>query len=115
MYSLVLADMVSQVWYARLSASQVVLTYGSTCKEVLSREDFAAKLLKSIFKQYKMERVKHFLRSFRVLPSVSVNPMTDEMSVTFQPLVDSQAVFEDSMALLGEVSKGRAQTGGRIR
>lgn len=30
--------------------------------------------------------------------------MTDEMSVTFQPLVDSQAVFEDSMALLGEVS-----------
>lgn len=73
-------------------------------QQVLSREDFAAKLLKSIFKQYKMERVKHFLRSFRVLPSVSVNPMTDEMSVTFQPLVDSQAVFEDSMALLGEVS-----------
>ena len=73
-------------------------------QQVLSREDFAAKLLKSIFKQYKMEKVKHFLRNFRVLPSVSVNPMTDEMSVTFQPLVDSQAVFEDSMALLGEVS-----------
>ncbi len=68
-------------------------------QQVLSREDFAAKLLKSIFKQYKMEKVKHFLRNFRVLPSVSVNPMTDEMSVTFQP-----AVFEDSMALLGEVS-----------
>lgn len=31
-------------------------------QQVLSREDFAAKLLKSIFKQYKMERVKHFLR-----------------------------------------------------
>lgn len=73
-------------------------------QQVLSREDFAAKLLKSIFKQFKMEKVKHFLRNFRVLPSVSVNPMTDEMSVTFQPLVDSQAVFEDAMALLGEVS-----------
>lgn len=73
-------------------------------QQVLSREDFAAKLLKSIFKQFKMEKVKHFLRNFRVLPSISVNPMTDEMSVTFQPLIDSNAVFEDSMALLGKVS-----------
>lgn len=73
-------------------------------QQVLSREDFAAKLLKSIFKQFKMEKVKHFLRNFRVLPSVSVNPMTEEMSVSFQPLADSRAVFEDSMALLGEIS-----------
>lgn len=73
-------------------------------QQVLSREDFAAKLLKSIFKQFKIEKVKHFLRHFRVLPSVSLNPVTDEISVSFQPLVDSTAVFEDSMALLGEVS-----------
>ena len=72
-------------------------------QQVLSREDFAAKLLKSIFKQYKLEKVRHFLRNFRVLPTISVNPMTGEMNVTFQPLVDSQAVFEDSMTLLGEV------------
>ena len=39
-----------------------------------------------------------------MLPSVSVNPMTEEMSVSFQPLADSRAVFEDSMALLGEIS-----------
>lgn len=73
-------------------------------QQVLSREDFAAKLLKSIFKQFKMEKVKHFLRHFRVLPSININPMTEEMNVSFQPFVDPNAVFEDSMALLGEVS-----------
>lgn len=73
-------------------------------QQVLSREDFAAKLLKSIFRQFKIEKVKPFLRHFRILPSISVNPMTNEMSVSFQPLVDANAVFEDSIALLGEVS-----------
>lgn len=73
-------------------------------QQVVSREDFAAKLLKSIFKQFKFEKVKYLLRNFRVMPTVSINPMTDAVSVSFQPLVDSSAVFEDSLELLEKVS-----------
>ena len=73
-------------------------------QQVVSREDFAEKLLKSVFKQYKFERVKNFLRNFRVIPSVSMNPVTDEMSVSFQPMVDSKAVFEDALSLLEKIS-----------
>ena len=73
-------------------------------QQVVSREDFAAKLLKSIFKQYKFEKVKYYLRNFRVMPSISMNPMTDEMSVSFQPLVNANAVFEDSIELLEKIS-----------
>lgn len=73
-------------------------------QQVVSREDFATKLLKSVFKQYKFEKVKYLLRNFRVLPTVSVNPMTDAVSVSFQPLVDAKAVFEDSLELLEKIS-----------
>lgn len=73
-------------------------------QQVVSREDFAAKLLKSVFKQYKFEKVKYLLRNFRVLPTISVNPMTDEMSVSFQPLINGKAVFEDSLDLLEKIS-----------
>lgn len=73
-------------------------------QQVVSREDFAAKLLKSIFKQYKMEKVKYLLRNFRVLPTINVNPMNDEVSVSFQPLINGKAVFEDTLDLLEKVS-----------
>lgn len=73
-------------------------------QQVVSREDFAAKLLKSVFKQYKLEKVKYLLRNFRVVPTVNMNPMTDEMSVSFQPLVNGNAVFEDALELLENVS-----------
>ena len=73
-------------------------------QQVVSREDFAAKLLKSIFKQYKMEKVKYLLRNFRVLPTINVNPMNDEVSVSFQPLINAKAVFEDTLDLLERVS-----------
>ncbi len=73
-------------------------------QQVVSREDFAAKLLRSVFKQYRLERVKFLLRNFRVLPTVSMNPVTDEMSVSFQPLANGKAVFEDSLELLEKVS-----------
>ena len=72
---------------------------------VLSKEDLATKLLKAILNQYKFEKIKHFLRNFRVIPSVNINPMTDEMTVSFQPSADNGTTeIEDVMALLQKVS-----------
>lgn len=73
-------------------------------QQVVSRDDFAVKVLKSVFKQFKFEKIKHILRSFRIVPQISMDPMTDDMSVSFQPLVDEKVVFEDALNLLEKVS-----------
>ena len=74
-------------------------------QSVLSKEDFAAKLLKALLNQYKFEKIKYFLRSFRVVPSIHVNPMTDELSVSFQPSSGNEmAVIEDVMGMMQKVS-----------
>lgn len=74
-------------------------------QSVLSREDLATKLLKAILNQYKFEKVKYYLRNFRVIPAVNMNPMTDELSVSFQPFTDNGATaLEDVMDMLQKVS-----------
>lgn len=74
-------------------------------QSVLSREDFAAKLLKAILKEYKFEKIKYYLRNFHVIPSVNMNPMTDEFSVSFQPSADNGATaLEDVIDMLQKVS-----------
>ncbi len=74
-------------------------------QSVLSKEDLAAKLLKALFKQYTFEKIKYYLRNFRVVPSVNMNPMTDEISVSFQPSGDNgTTAIEDVMAMLQKVS-----------
>lgn len=73
-------------------------------QQVVSRDDFAVKVLKSVFKQFKFEKIKHILRSFRIVPQISMDPMTDDMSVSVQPLVDERVVFEDALKLLEKVS-----------
>ena len=72
---------------------------------VLSKEDLAAKLLKALLNQFKFEKIKYYLRNFRVVPSVNMNPMTDELTVSFQPSSDNgTTVIEDVMAMLQKVS-----------
>lgn len=71
---------------------------------VLSKEDFAMKLMKAVFRQYKLEKVKHLLRNFRVIPSITTNPFNTEVSVSFQPTVDQNIILEDVMMLLEKVS-----------
>lgn len=75
-------------------------------QSVLNKEDLAAKLLKAIINRYKFEKVKYFIRNFRIIPSVNINPMTDEVSVSFQPSADTGiTAIEDVMAILQKVSE----------
>ena len=39
---------------------------------VLSKEDFAAKLLKELLNQFKLEKMKHYLRNFRIIPAITL-------------------------------------------
>ena len=72
---------------------------------VLSKEDFAAKLLKELLNQFKLEKIKHYLRNFRIIPSINMNPMTDELSVSFQPSTDNgTTAIEDVLNTIQKVS-----------
>jgi AAA+ ATPase superfamily predicted ATPase len=70
--------------------------------------DFASQLLKQLFKKYPFEKLKFMVRNFRIVPQLSVNPVTNYVEVDFQPHVDSFVYLEDVLNLiekLGEEKK----------
>jgi hypothetical protein len=76
--------------------------------KVLSVEDLAAQILRQVFRLHKFEKIKHFMKHFRVVPTLAFNPMTDGMDVSFVPSVGaSSAMLEDSLELLEKVSSAK--------
>ena len=73
-------------------------------QNMLSVDDFASKLLRELFRLYPMERIKHLMSHFRIIPMVSTNPMTNGVDVAFQPVMNSMVLLEDAMALIEKVS-----------
>lgn len=73
-------------------------------QNMLSVEDFASKLLRELFRIYPIERIKHLMTHFRIIPTVSTNPLTNGVDVSFQPVMNSTVLLEDAMALIEKVS-----------
>ena len=73
-------------------------------QNVVSTEDFSARLLKAVFKLFRWEKVKHLMSHFRFVPTVSLNPMTDAIDVAFQPAANTNVLLEDALGLLEKVS-----------
>jgi AAA+ ATPase superfamily predicted ATPase len=73
-------------------------------QNVITTQDLAAKLVKEVFKLYTWEKVKHLMSHFRVVPTISTNPVTNGFDVSFQPTTDSNVLLEDAMALIEKVS-----------
>lgn len=69
-------------------------------QQVTSVPDLSAKLLKELFKLHPMERVRHLITHFRVIPTISTNPLTGSMDVSFQPGVDGTMLIEDVLTLI---------------
>lgn len=69
-------------------------------QQVTSIADLSAKLLREFFKIHPIEHIRHLITHFRVIPTVSTNPLTGSMDVSFQPGVNSSNLLEDVMALI---------------
>ncbi|MEI6122890.1 MAG: ATP-binding protein [Bacteroidota bacterium] len=67
--------------------------------------DFAAQLLKKIFKVYPLEKVKHLLTHFRIIPTLALNPMTNVFEISFQPVNDNFVLLEDVFQLIEILGK----------
>lgn len=89
--------------------AKAVKASGRSCvslnmQNMLSVEDFAAKILREIFRQYPMEKIRHLMSHFRFVPTVSTNYVTNSIEVSFQPVTNTMVLLEDAMALLEKVS-----------
>ena len=69
-------------------------------QQVTSVSDLAAKLLREFFKIHPVERLRHLISHFRIIPVLTTNPMTGLMDVSFQPGVDASILLEDVMDLI---------------
>ena len=70
---------------------------------VTGTADFAARLLWIMLQQYPMERLKHLITHFRFIPTISTNPMTDGIEVSFQPSMDGFILLEDVFTLIDKL------------
>lgn len=69
-------------------------------QQVTSVADFSAKLLREFFKIHPLERVRHLITHFRIIPTISTNAITGSMDVSFQSGVDGSILLEDVMELI---------------
>lgn len=71
-------------------------------QQVTSVADLATKLLREFFKVHPLEKVRHMIKHFRIIPTLSTNALTGSMEVSFRPGVDSTMLLEDVMDLIEE-------------
>jgi len=62
--------------------------------------DFAAQLLKRLYRVYPIERIKQFIKNFRIVPSLNLNPVTNEVDISFQPVNAPMPLLEDVLNLI---------------
>jgi uncharacterized protein len=67
---------------------------------ITSPEDFAAQLLKRIYRIFPVQKMKDYIKNFRIIPSVSLNPVTGEIDVSFSKGIQEMAPLEDVLNLI---------------
>ena len=72
---------------------------------IVSEEDFASQLLKRIYRIFPMQKIKGFIKSFRLIPSVIMNPVTGEVEISFTPGSKDLAPLEDVLNLIEKLGK----------
>lgn len=71
---------------------------------ITSPLDFAEQLLKRLYRIYPFERIRQYIKSFRVIPSVSINPVSGETDISFRNVSISSVPLEDVFTLIEKLS-----------
>ena len=66
----------------------------------MTPEDFAAQLLKRIYRLFPFQKLKDYIKTFQVIPSVTVNPVTGETDVSFKKGLKVTEPIEDVLNLI---------------
>jgi len=71
---------------------------------ITSVEDLASQLLKRIYRVYPAERIKQFILNFRIIPTVSLNPVTNEVDIGIQTSSPDFPMLEDVLNMIDKLS-----------
>jgi uncharacterized protein len=74
---------------------------------VLSVQDFAAQLLKRIYRIYPIQKLKGYIKNFRIIPIVNLNPVTGQAEISFKPDSSTLAPLEDVLNLTEKLSQSK--------
>jgi AAA+ ATPase superfamily predicted ATPase len=72
---------------------------------IISEDDFASQLLKRVYRIYPMQKLKGYIKSFRLIPSVILNPVTGEVEISFMPGSKDLTPLEDVLNLIEKLGK----------
>ena len=67
---------------------------------IISVEDLASQLLKRIYRIFPMQKLQGYIKSFRLIPSVIINPVTGEAEISFKPGSKDLAPLEDVLNMV---------------
>jgi hypothetical protein len=68
--------------------------------------DFAAQMLKRVLKINTFEKIKQLIAAFRIVPTIELNPLTNNMEISFQPSVkESFTTLEDVFNLIEKIGE----------
>ena len=75
-------------------------------QSITSTKELSNRILESVLKLYPMKNLKVLLRNFRIVPTISTNPMSDSIEVSFNPFSkeNNDMILEDVLQLVNEVS-----------
>lgn len=71
---------------------------------VTDTNDMAAQLLKRIYRLFPFERLRQYIQNFRIIPTVSINPVTNAVDISFHPESNPMPILEDVLNLLEKLS-----------
>ena len=71
---------------------------------ITTAEDLAAQLLKRIHRLFPLEKMKQAIRNFRVIPNLTLNPINNEVDISFQPGSHASVLIEDVLNLIEKLS-----------
>jgi len=71
---------------------------------ITSEVDLAEHLLKKCYAIFPLEKIKKFIKSFRIIPNISFNPVSEEINITFGTLQQGSTALEDVLNLFNSIS-----------
>jgi hypothetical protein len=71
---------------------------------VTSTADLAAHILKRIYRIFPAAKIRSLIKNFRIIPTITINPVTNQMDVSFVPGSESLPVIEDVLNLMEKLS-----------
>lgn len=70
---------------------------------VTTPEDYAAQLLKRVYRVYPFEKIKQLIKHFRIMPVLTINPLTNETEISFQSSSSHLFPLEDVLGLIERI------------